>query len=130
MTTRQRTIGTGAVQTDLVDGPETARADMVGGTPGVLVDEQASKTIHTGNSAGKGYRENPDAPEVVVKEFRVRVGGHVMLDGIRVPMRVGKIVSAVTYDLKKLLMQGIVLDPIETTPPDPPPFNPDPLPPQ
>lgn len=116
---RAQNIGAGVVR-DVSSGgdtpsPENARADTMGGTPGVLAQQQASTTIHMtpGGNAGQSFHKHADTPDVPVRQFRVRNGGTVMMGGIRLPIRVGKLVNEQTYDLKALRDQGIQLDEIK-----------------
>ena len=86
-----------------IAGPATAEGEMTGGAGGLPEEND--------QSTGTVVRE-PAVPPEPVKRWRVTAGGHVMLDGMRVPMRVGKEVSELSYDVNQLKLQGIKLEPI------------------
>lgn len=100
--------------TQPTDAPPTDAPSIPGGGEGIPPEAVASPMI--GAVSGVSAVRVSDRPDVAVPQYRVKVGGYVMLGGVRVPMRVGKVLDERQYDLSALAQQGIVLDLIDGDP--------------
>lgn len=92
-------------QTHLAEGMRNQDVHSNGGSSG----EPPSFGMHvmTPNSAPKPVYDNTDVKKP--RRFRVDVGGYIVVDGMRVPLRVGKIIRETDYPIERLVLQGIQL---------------------
>lgn len=74
--------------------------------------------VITPNSAPKPVYDDSEVKKP--RRFRVDVGGYIVVEGMRVPLRVGKIIRETDYPIERLVLQGIQLtelvDPKEKEP--------------
>jgi hypothetical protein len=97
------------IDTALRPPAELTPPSMLGGSSG-LPDGGNDPRAATGGSTGETAAPVRSRVDIPVQRYRVVVGGHVMLDGVRVPMRVGKELDERQYDLALLRRQGVKLD--------------------
>lgn len=112
---RNRTGTSGSNQTTPVAAPDMA-SSVLGGASGVPTDEAGRPMpmlVPEAPVVADATENTPGNPEPTVQRYRVSNGGHVMVNGYRTVMRVGKIVDERTFDLNSLRHQGIKLDPLE-----------------
>jgi len=106
-------------QQHLEDGMknQAAAVSAAGGTSGEPPTDQHDVSILSAKPVARSKQEAVVQP----KRYRVDVGGYVVIDGIRTPLRPGKIIRSCDYDIDKLLLQGIQLT--DLTPPEEPPSS-------